>query len=224
MSPTSSATQGNNSPTPASTPGAVNFDAVVPPRPHERNGHPVVYLTFDDGPSPTNTPPVLDILRRHGAHATFFVIGRFARAHANLVTAEVAASNAVGGHSWSHPHLTEMSRSQITAQLQSTRDLLRELGSTARCFRPPFGETDSRVKSVATDLHLHQYLWTTESKDWTHASTSTDLAKALAGLKPGAIIVFHDGDGSGSAQSRRAVDQFLTAVTQRGYLADALPC
>ena len=228
-----SSSTGNGSSTPTGTPASsgspqpaltVDLQAPVPSRARERGGHPVVYVTFDDGPSSTNTPPLLTILRRHHAHATFFVIGRFARANPSLVKAEIAAGHAVGGHSWSHPHLTELSSSKVRAQLVSTRDLLRGLGSTARCFRPPFGETDSSVRTIASDLHLHQYLWTTESKDWTHASTAADLRRALDGLEPGAVIVFHDGDGSGSAQSRAAVDEFLTAVSKRGYVADALPC
>ena len=156
-----SSSTGNGSSTPTGTPASsgspqpaltVDLQAPVPSRARERGGHPVVYVTFDDGPSSTNTPPLLTILRRHHAHATFFVIGRFARANPSLVKAEIAAGHAVGGHSWSHPHLTELSSSKVRAQLVSTRDLLRGLGSTARCFRPPFGETDSSVRTIASDL------------------------------------------------------------------------
>jgi peptidoglycan/xylan/chitin deacetylase (PgdA/CDA1 family) len=180
----------------------------------------VVYLTFDDGPSPTGTQAMIGVLQRHHAKATFFVIGKTVAAYPGLVREEIAAGESVGGHTWTHPHLRTLSRAAIAAQLTSTRDLIRTLGAPARCFRPPFGETNSIVRSVARSLHVHQYLWTTESKDWTGAPASVDLAKALAGLQPGAIIVFHDW----VPQTQQVVDQFLTIAERRGYVAAALPC
>jgi peptidoglycan/xylan/chitin deacetylase (PgdA/CDA1 family) len=163
---------------------------------------------------------MIDVLQRHHAKATFFVIGRNVVKYPNLVRMEIAAGESVGGHTWTHPHLRTLTRAAITTQLASTRDLIRSLGAPARCFRPPFGETNATVESVAQSVHVHQYLWTTESKDWTGAAASVDLAKALAGLQPGAIIVFHDW----VPQTQQVVDQFLTVATRRGYVAAALPC
>lgn len=194
--------------------------APLPTRAFRRLGRPVVYLTFDDGPSPTGTLAMLAVLQRHHAKATFFVIGETAAAYPNLVREEIAAGESVGGHTWTHPHLRTLSRAAVTAQLADTRDLIRSLGAPARCFRPPYGETDSTVSSVARSLHVHQYLWTTESKDWTGAPANVDLTKALAGLQPGAIIVFHDW----VPQTQQVVDQFLTIAARRGYIAAALPC
>ena len=163
---------------------------------------------------------MLSVLARHHAKATFFVIGASAAAYPGLVRAEVAAGQAVGDHTWTHPHLTTLPRAAVVTQLRSTRDLLRSLGATARCFRPPFGATDATVADVARSLGLRQYLWTTESKDWTGASAATDLSRALAGLRPGAIIVFHDW----VATTPRVVEQLLTIAARRGYVAASLPC
>ncbi len=184
------------------------------------HGHPVVYVTFDDGPSLIGTQAVLTVLQRHFAKATFFDIGKNVAAYPGVVRMEIAAGDSVGGHTWTHPHLRTLSPVAITDQLASTRDLIRSLGAPARCFRPPFGETNAIVDAVATALHLTQYLWTTESKDWTGAPVTVDLARALAGLQPGAIIVFHDW----VPQTPQVVDQFLNVAARRGYTAAALPC
>lgn len=208
---------------PVTIPAAV-LDRPVPPRATTADGHPVAYLTFDDGPSPTWTPQVLALLARHHAHATFFAIGSRSLHHPELVRAELAAGDAVGDHTWTHPHLTRLTQAQVAKELTDGADFLHALGAPSRCFRPPFGETDPAVVAVADRLHLHQYLWTTESKDWTHAPAAQDLQRARAGLRPGAIIVFHDGDGSGSAQSVAALGELLDAAAQQGYVLSALPC
>jgi len=157
------------------------------------HGLPVVYVTFDDGPSPLYTEAVLRVLARHRAKATFFVVGRFAAQFPWLVRDEIAAGHAVGNHSWTHPRLPTLSRAAVGVQLSRTQELIRTLGAPDRCFRPPFGQTSRDVLSVAASLNLHQYLWTTESKDWTHATTAADLDKALAGLTRGAVVAHHDG-------------------------------
>ena len=192
----------------------------MPARAFRRDGHPVVYLTFDDGPSPTGTLAMIAVLQRHHATATFFDIGQNAQAHPDLVRAEIAAGESVGGHTWTHPHLRTLTRAEVATQLESTRDLLRSLGAPARCFRPPYGETDRTVNGVARSLNLHRYLWTTESMDWTKVSAIDALTTALAGLRAGAIIVFHDW----VPQTPQVVDQFLTIAESRGYDAAALPC
>jgi peptidoglycan/xylan/chitin deacetylase (PgdA/CDA1 family) len=188
------------------------------------DGHPVVYLTFDDGPSLTHTARILAVLRRHHARATFFVEGRFAHRYPQLIAAELAAGDSIGSHTWSHPHLPTLSAAAIRKELLSTQRYLRSLGVPAQCFRPPFGETNAVVHRVEAAMGIHEYLWTTETKYWTHASSARDLQRADAGLRPGAIIVFHDGHGSGSNQTVAAVDQFLTRAQAQGYIALPLPC
>lgn len=222
--PTDLTSAGSASPLPHAARSPGFLAAPVPTRMTRLQGHPVVYLTFDDGPSPLYTDAVLHVLLHHHAKATFFVIGKYAAANPNLVRQEIAAGDAVGDHTWRHAHLRSLSRTDVAAQLVLTRDLIRRLGAPARCFRPPFGETDPLISGVARSLNVHQYLWDTESKDWTHATTNVILRNALVGLKAGAIIVFHDGSGSGSFESIQAVDEFLTIATQRGYVAAPLPC
>jgi peptidoglycan/xylan/chitin deacetylase (PgdA/CDA1 family) len=146
------------------------------------------------------------------------------RLYPQLVTAELAAGDSVGNHTMTHPHLPTLSEALIRYQLTSTRDLLRALGANAQCVRPPFGETNVVVHRVESDLGIREYLWTTETKDWTHSTTARDLRRANAGLRPGAIIVFHDGHASGSSQSVAAVEQFLTRLEAQGYVALPLPC
>ena len=224
--PTSALIAPRAAPSPAATVAMTPARTVIPvgPRLTTVGDHPVVYLTFDDGPSLTHTPLILDVLARHHARATFFVIGRFARRYPQLIAAELAAGNSVGSHTWSHPHLPKLSEQLISDQLVSTRHLLRSLGANAQCFRPPFGETNAIVHRVESRMGIHEYLWTTETKDWTHTSARVDLKRADAGLHPGAIIVFHDGHGSGSKQAVAAVDELLRQAEAKGYVALPLPC
>jgi peptidoglycan/xylan/chitin deacetylase (PgdA/CDA1 family) len=182
--PTPPALRTGNAPFFASLWPRAFLDAPLPAPAKYIDGHPVVYLTFDDGPSPAETLALLHVLARHHAKATFFVIGETAAAFPWIVRSEIAAGDAVGGHSWTHPHLIVLSRAAVTAQLSSTSQLIRILGAPARCFRPPYGQTDALVASVAASLHLTQYLWTTITNDFTRASVSADLTRALEGCTP----------------------------------------
>src|SRR3712207_5840418 len=76
----------------------------------------VIYLTFDDGPSPY-TPRVLDVLKRHSAKATFFVVGQQVRHRPKTVARLVREGHLLANHTWSHPDLTRLSRSGVTSQL-----------------------------------------------------------------------------------------------------------
>ncbi len=196
----------------------------LPTPPRTKDGHPIVYITFDDGPSDRYTNEILDTLAKHHATATFFVVGKRAMRLPSIVQLTLSAGHTVASHTWSHPHLDGLSRSAIAEQLAHTRSTLSALGASTRCFRPPFGGTDRQVRRVARSLGLREYLWTTESKDWTKAPAEQTARIAAAGLTPGAIIVFHDGSASGSTSTIHAVDQLLTIAETKGYVTAALPC
>ncbi|GAB3899482.1 hypothetical protein GCM10027612_59480 [Microbispora bryophytorum subsp. camponoti] len=96
-----------------------------------------VGLTYDDGPNPSNTTNLLNTLRSNGLRATFFNIGQNAQNNPSLVRAQVDAGMWVGNHSWTHPHLTQMSSSQIQSELQRTQQAIQQATGTApKLFRP----------------------------------------------------------------------------------------
>jgi peptidoglycan/xylan/chitin deacetylase (PgdA/CDA1 family) len=151
-----------------------------------------VALTFDDGPT-GSTGALLDALRASGLRATMFNTGQRVRQNPTLARAQRAAGMWVANHSWSHPHLPRLDRARIRAELVRTQDAIRSAtGTTARLFRPPYGETDATVRAVADGLGLAEVLWTVDSRDWTGAS-ATQIVAAAGRLGDGQVILMHDG-------------------------------
>ncbi|GAA3814386.1 polysaccharide deacetylase family protein [Sphaerisporangium flaviroseum] len=151
-----------------------------------------VGLTFDDGPNPSNTTTLLNTLRSNGVRATLFNIGRNAQNNASLVRAQRDAGMWIGNHSWTHPHLTQMSSSQMQSELQQTQQAIQQITGTApRLFRPPYGETNATLKSVEQQLGLTEILWDVDSQDWNGASTA-QIVQAAGNLRAGQTILMHD--------------------------------
>jgi peptidoglycan/xylan/chitin deacetylase (PgdA/CDA1 family) len=160
--------------------------------------HDVIALTFDDGPHPDVTPRVLDLLSRHRVRATFFMVGRAAAAHPDLVDAVAQAGHAIGNHSWDHRSLVDDSppgwwaadrwrRSQI---LEGERALR---GHGTHLFRPPHGHQDwaTRVDAMVTRSRLIG--WTIGAGDWLDDPAELMALRVLHVAKPGHILLFHDG-------------------------------
>ncbi|KJK39155.1 xylanase deacetylase [Streptomyces variegatus] len=173
-----------------------------------------VGLTFDDGPSGTTTR-LLDALRRNGLRATMFNQGQHAAANPSLVRAQVAAGMWVANHSYTHPHLTRLSQAQIDSEISRTQQAVRNAGGgTPRLFRPPYGETNATVKSVAARHGLTEILWHVDSQDWNGASSDA-IVRSTARLTDGQIILMHDGP----ANTLAAVPRIAQGLASRGLCA-----
>ncbi len=132
------------------------------PSPAAAQEKPVVYLTFDDGPSRQVTDRILGILRHHGAKATFFMLGNQLSANPDVGRRVVADGHAVANHTWSHPQLSRLRPDQIMEQFRSTSQIITEtLGVVTTCYRPPYGATSQRVIDVATQAGLTNSGWRT---------------------------------------------------------------
>jgi len=154
------------------------------------NGY--VGLTFDDGPTAGNTQNLLSTLRANGLRATMFNEGQYAAANPSLVRAQVDAGMWVGNHSYTHPHLTQQSQSQIDSEISRTQTAIANAGGgTPKLFRPPYGETNSTLKSVEQKYGLTEIIWDVDSQDWNNASTDAIVA-ANARLTNGQVILMHD--------------------------------
>ncbi len=173
----------------------------------------VAYLTFDDGPSDW-TPAVLRILSAHDATATFFVLGAQADLRPRMLSRIRRQGSAIGNHTMTHPVLTNLTTKQLRWQLKAA--------PRSRCFRPPYGATDRRVVRMARSLGMRQVMWTADSRDWELPGRRAIQAKSLLGLRPGAIILMHDGGGD-RAQTVDALPGLLTELDRRGYRVRALP-
>ena len=157
---------------------------------HVATQDPVAALTFDDGPDPTFTPQLLDILQCHGAYATFFMVGKFAESHPDLVRRVAMAGHAIGNHSWDHASFPLLTRHERLAQIDSCACALAPYGQ--RLFRPPFGDQD-----IASHLDLifrgYQVVtWNVIGVDWLDNDAKWIRDRVVRAIKPGSVILLHD--------------------------------
>lgn len=151
-----------------------------------------VGLTFDDGPNASTTNQIISTLRQYGATATVFPTGQNAQNNASLMQAYRNAGFQIGNHSWDHPHLVHQSQSQVQSQLSRTQQAIQQTaGVTPAVFRPPYGETNATVSSVASSLGLRVVTWDVDSNDWNNASAAS-IRQAAARLTDGQTILMHD--------------------------------
>ncbi|MEU6143253.1 polysaccharide deacetylase family protein [Streptomyces sp. NPDC047081] len=173
-----------------------------------------VGLTFDDGPS-GNTAALLGALKQNGLRATMFNEGQYAAAYPAQVKAQVTAGMWVGNHSYTHPHLTQLSQAQIDSELSRTQSAVAAAGGgTPRLFRPPYGETNATVKTVAAKYGLTQIIWDVDSQDWNGASTDAIVA-AAGRLTNGQVILMHDW----AANTLAAIPRIAQGLAARGLCA-----
>ena len=160
---------------------------------------PMVALTFDDGPSKTNTPKILDVLETNGARATFFVVGRNAAENAPILQRAAALGCEIGNHTWDHAKLTELTNRQIQTQLQKTDDAVSDaLGIRPALVRAPCGRYGC---SVCSALDRPIILWSVDPRDWTYGDTRAKntvqnrekvIRAATENVQDGDIILLHD--------------------------------
>jgi peptidoglycan-N-acetylglucosamine deacetylase len=192
----------------------------TPPPPSRKSSRPpanprgIVYLTFDDGPSPY-TPAILDVLRATRSSATFFEVG-FRQAKYPAAAARVRAGGSnIGNHTYDHLDLTTLTPTEIRSQVAS--------GPRSRCVRPPFGATNSRVRRVLAQKGLRQVLWTDDTLDWRRPGV-THIVRAATGpkVRAGSIVLMHDGGGDRS-QTVAALPHIIATLHQRGYVVRRIP-
>jgi len=154
-----------------------------------------VILTIDDGPDPDTTPLLLEILRRHQATATFFLIGERARRHPELVRAISQAGHSIGNHSMTHPSgkFWVLGPRRMWREISECQDVLEQItGSPPAWYRSPVGHSNPFVQPVLTALNLRRMAWSARGFD----AVRTDVDAIMAALRPdlnaGAIILLHE--------------------------------
>lgn len=151
---------------------------------------PAIALTFDDGPDPDETPRVLDLLATHGARATFFMVGRRAEAHPELVARVGAAGHAIANHSWDHASFIRLNRGARKEQLRRTAAALAPHGLPL--FRPPFGEQSLASLIDARRAGFTVVGWDVAAEDWRDYPADHLVERTMRRLRRGSIVVFHD--------------------------------
>lgn len=174
-----------------------------------------VAITFDDGPSSSLTPQVLDILKRHGASATFFVLGDNASRNPSILARAVAEGHEIGNHTYSHIKMTSASAETIRSEISRTAAVIESAtGRKAKVMRPPYGATNANIVSnMFNNYGMRSILWNIDTQDWRHPGVGVVVQRAVGGAKPGSIILLHDIHSSTLA----AVEGIVTGLQARGY-------
>ena len=177
-----------------------------------------VALTFDDGPWPGTTPAILHILRKMHARATFFLIGYLAKRYPRLVRDEVRAGMTVGSHSWDHPEpFDAISMRRMRSELAMSQRFLQDtFGIRVTVFRPPGGSGAPEVVTQASLLGMRVVNWNVDPRDWSASATPKSIARAvLSNVRPGSIVVLHDGGGNRHA-TVRALPDIIKGIRKKG--------
>jgi peptidoglycan-N-acetylglucosamine deacetylase len=175
----------------------------------------IVALSLDDGPDPDLTPRILDVLARHSAHATFFVLGSRGQAHPGMLERIAAEGHELGNHGWDDTPSWRMKSSEVEASVRRTAAVLGDLGEV-RLFRPGSGWAPRRIRSIAEGLGYRCALGSVYPQDGTITWPRYVRWDVVRRARPGAVVVLHEGrpDRSGVVGTLGAV---LTGLHRRRY-------
>ncbi|MFC4590512.1 polysaccharide deacetylase family protein [Sphaerisporangium corydalis] len=172
-----------------------------------------IALTFDDGPGPY-TGKLLDLLRKHHTKVTFFLVGARVEKYRKTALRMAREGHEIGNHTWSHPHLTSLSDDEIREEIGRTQDAIEHAtGKAPGLLRPPYGDTDDRVGSVAAEMGLAQIVWNGTSRDWELRNTVAVTKKVLGLAKRDRVVLMHDV----WPETVKAMPKILATLEKRGY-------
>jgi peptidoglycan-N-acetylglucosamine deacetylase len=189
-----------------------------------------VALTYDDGPNDACTEPLLELLARHRAKATFFMIGRFVRQNPALARQVHAAGHLIGNHTMTHPWLAWQSAARIREELRGCNEALEDaLGAPVHYFRPPHGARRPAVLREAAALGMTTVQWNAMGKDWQPITAERIVANLDRGLtrarkrRTGGNVLLHDGFdramGADRTQTVKATELLLQRFDRDGVRA-----
>lgn len=153
-----------------------------------------IALTFDDGPHPSNTPRLLNILRERNVKATFYVVGRSVNLYPQVLRQTVAEGHEIGNHSQTHRLLSKLSDSEVINELRLCREsVMQASGATMRTMRPPYGGLLQRQREmVHAEFGYPTILWSVDPGDWKRPGVSVVSSRLINGASDGGILLAHD--------------------------------
>ena len=173
----------------------------------------LVALSFDDGPNPRTTPQLLEVLRRTGTPASFFLVGRNIVEHPELARAIVAAGQGVGNHSFSHDAMVLEQPWRYRREIARTDALIRGLGYRGVIrFRPPYGRKLLVLPWLLARQGRVDVLWDVNPQDWTLNDPVEISERVLARVRPGSIVVLHE-----HPATVQALEPLIQRLRRRGY-------
>lgn len=181
-----------------------------------------VALTLDDGPDPEVTPQVLDILDQYGVKATFFCIGRHAARYPELCREIIQRGHDIENHTQHHRHtFSLLSHAGYLREIRAAQEAIRQItGRTPRFFRAPAGFRNIFLHKALSSLQLHLVSWSVRGFDTCQRDAARVRSKLLGGLRPGAILLMHDGNAARTPEHKPVVLDVLHAVLEAAREAD----
>lgn len=186
----------------------------------------VVALTFDDGPKPEFCQPILEMLDRYGAKATFFIVGREAQENPDLIMRMDDSGHEVANHTYSHVSVKDMPAGEALMEIQKCSQVIYDItGKQPKYFRPPGGSSSSRIAAGLRKMGLKTVYWSLNAADYIETTPgyevpedfqamAVELAKRVVDkVTPGTIILLHNG----SEQTVRALPFIIIELKKKGY-------
>ncbi|MBJ6360226.1 polysaccharide deacetylase family protein [Paenibacillus sp. MAHUQ-46] len=187
-----------------------------------------VALTFDDAPDNKFTPRILDILKKEGVKATFFVLGNRAEGYPNVMKRIVREGHIIGNHSYSHPNMNKLDLDGFRNEIIRTDRIIAQFtGYVPSYIRTPYGNiTEPQIKWLAKN-HRKAVNWNVDSLDWKGLSAKEVCANVLPYIKPGSIVLQHSGKGEKLSGSVEALPIIISRLKSKGYrfvtIAEMIP-
>lgn len=173
----------------------------------------VVALTFDDGPDPAFTKPILDILKQKQVKATFFVLGENAHQNPSLLSRMIQEGHEIGNHSYTHYY----NQNKMVEETKQTDEIVyKETGMHTHFYRPPGGYASKNLIEAIKNKGYIFTLWSIDSKDWRRPGVDRIVDNVLSNISPGAIVLLHDGGGF-RRQTVEALGQIIDVLQDDGY-------
>ncbi len=177
----------------------------------------IIALTFDDGPHRKYTPEILDVLAKYDARATFFIVGEHAEKNPNIVLRMNEAGHELANHTYTHP--LRSSVPNLLKEIKRTNETIYSIsGFTPTLFRPVEGQyTDALIDAVVKEGYkVVMWSWHMDTLDWKNPGVNKIVDIVLKGMKPGNVVLFHDGGGN-REQTVEALKKILPELEKQGY-------
>ncbi|WP_127532931.1 polysaccharide deacetylase family protein [Paenibacillus kobensis] len=184
-----------------------------------KTNHPLIALTFDDGPDPKQTNQILDLLKQYEARCTFFVVGKRVEAFPDTALRIVKEGHEIANHTYNHTYFQNSSAQQIQTELKRTEEAIRKAtGQHSVLFRPPGGMFNERLVATANGMGLKPILWSwhQDTRDWVRPGVWQITNKVLRNAHNGDIVLFHD-HVDGKTQTITALETILPELHRRGF-------
>lgn len=178
-----------------------------------------VALTFDDGPDPLDTPKLLDLLREKGVKATFFVVGRRADEHPEIVRRAWEEGHLIGNHTWSHyPLFCFLMPRRLRSEIEKgTESIRRSCGIRPRLFRSPVGLRHPLLAPLLQDAGLEYVSWRIRTRDTLTENSRVIAQRILSKAASGDIILLHDRLPGGTNAMLEALPRVIDELKERGF-------